>query len=44
MKYIVHQRTIKAHFYPNILFNLFGMGREQEKCIKTLHDFTSKVR
>uniref|UniRef100_A0A915AGJ0 Uncharacterized protein n=1 Tax=Parascaris univalens TaxID=6257 RepID=A0A915AGJ0_PARUN len=43
MKYIVHQRTIKAHFYPNILFYLFGMGREQEKCIKILHDFTSKA-
>ncbi|KHN83257.1 Cytochrome P450 4V2 [Toxocara canis] len=43
MKYIVHQRTIKAHLYPTILFNLFGKGREQRKCIETLHAFTSKA-
>lgn len=43
MKYIIHQRTIKAQYYPKIFFNLFGNGSECKKHIKILHDFTGKV-
>lgn len=44
MKYIIHQRTLKAHFYPDFMFNTFGYGKDEKKYIKILHEFTSKVR
>ncbi|VDK19879.1 unnamed protein product [Anisakis simplex] len=43
MKYIVHQRTIKPQFYPRFLFDLFGEGQNEKKCVKELHEFTRKA-
>ncbi len=43
MKCIIHQRQIKAQYYPDFLFNLIGKGRDQAKYVKILHDFTNKV-
>ena len=43
MKYIIHQRQIKPQYYPDFIFYTFGQGREQDKCVKILHDFTSSV-
>uniref|UniRef100_A0A7E4W9V8 Cytochrome P450 n=1 Tax=Panagrellus redivivus TaxID=6233 RepID=A0A7E4W9V8_PANRE len=43
MKYIIHQRQIKPQYYPDIIFNLFGAGAEQSRCVKILKDFTSKA-
>ncbi|XP_060081762.1 cytochrome P450 4V2-like [Ylistrum balloti] len=36
-------RMRRPWYWPNILFNLLGPGREHDKCLKTLHSFTSKV-
>uniref|UniRef100_A0A914XXN3 Cytochrome P450 n=1 Tax=Panagrolaimus superbus TaxID=310955 RepID=A0A914XXN3_9BILA len=41
MKYIIHQRQIKPQYYPDIIFNLFGAGSDQKKCVKLLHEFTT---
>ncbi|KAI1719655.1 cytochrome p450 domain-containing protein [Ditylenchus destructor] len=43
MKYIVHQRQIKPQYYPELIFNWFGSGREQQKCVEILHNFTNKA-
>lgn len=43
MKNIIFQRQIKPYYYPNILFDLFGKGREQKKWVAILHELTSKV-
>uniref|UniRef100_A0A1I7XI86 Cytochrome P450 n=1 Tax=Heterorhabditis bacteriophora TaxID=37862 RepID=A0A1I7XI86_HETBA len=43
MKYIIHQRQVLPIYYPEFIFNTFGAGREQAKCVKILHDFTGKV-
>uniref|UniRef100_A0A914HH46 Cytochrome P450 monooxygenase n=1 Tax=Globodera rostochiensis TaxID=31243 RepID=A0A914HH46_GLORO len=43
IKYIIHQRMIKPQFYPEFLFNLFGAGKEQQRCVQILHDFTNKA-
>ncbi|WKY11914.1 hypothetical protein Q1695_003468 [Nippostrongylus brasiliensis] len=40
MKLIIHQRMVKPQYFPDFLFNLFGAGKEQARCIKILHDFT----
>lgn len=41
MKYIIHQRQVKPFYYPNLLFNLIGHGKEQQKWVRILHDFTN---
>lgn len=43
MKYIVHQRQVKPQYYPELVFNLFGHGKEQKKCVDILHGFTNKA-
>lgn len=43
MKYIIHQRQIKPIYYPEIIFNLFGNGKEQKKLVEILHNFTKKA-
>jgi len=43
MKYIIHQRQIKPQYYPDFIFYTLGEGREQDKCVKILHDFTSSA-
>ncbi|CAD5231104.1 unnamed protein product [Bursaphelenchus xylophilus] len=43
MKYIIHQRQVKPFYYPDIIWNLFGYGREEKKLVNILHDFTGKV-
>ncbi|VDL71245.1 unnamed protein product [Nippostrongylus brasiliensis] len=43
MKLIIHQRMVKPQYFPDFLFNLFGAGKEQARCIKILHDFTGSV-
>lgn len=43
MKYIIHQRQVKPQYYPEIIFNLFGNGKEQKKCVEILHNFTKNV-
>ncbi|EPB71359.1 hypothetical protein ANCCEY_09544 [Ancylostoma ceylanicum] len=43
MKVILQNRQVKPQYYPEFLFNLIGDGREQAKCVKVLHDFTSSV-
>ncbi|KRX93607.1 Cytochrome P450 4V2, partial [Trichinella pseudospiralis] len=40
---IIHERQKKPHLWPNIIFRLFGKGKEQEECLKILHSFTWKV-
>ncbi|VDM97339.1 unnamed protein product [Thelazia callipaeda] len=40
MKYMIHQRTLKAQFYSDIFNNWFGTGKEELKCIEALHEFT----
>ncbi|KRX66855.1 Cytochrome P450 4V2 [Trichinella sp. T9] len=40
---IIHERQKKPHLWPNIIFRLFGEGKEQEECLKILHSFTWKV-
>ncbi|KAF8386607.1 cyp-42A1 [Pristionchus pacificus] len=40
MKKIVFRRQLAPQYYPEFLFRWFGEGREQEKCVKILHDFT----
>lgn len=36
----MHQRMVRPYFYPSFIFNWFGAGREMDKCVKVLHDFT----
>lgn len=43
IKFIIHQRMIKPHFYNPLLFWIFGAGREQARCVRILHDFTNKA-
>ncbi|VDK80858.1 unnamed protein product [Onchocerca ochengi] len=40
IKYMIHQRTLKAHFYSDIIYNMFGSGKEEKKCTEILHEFT----
>uniref|UniRef100_A0A0N5BAY0 Cytochrome P450 n=1 Tax=Strongyloides papillosus TaxID=174720 RepID=A0A0N5BAY0_STREA len=40
MKYIIHQRQIKPQYYSDFMFNTIGDGKEHDKCVKILHDFT----
>ena len=40
MKYIVHQRIVRPYYYPEFIFYWFGAGKEMDKCVKVLHDFT----
>lgn len=34
---------MSPHFYPELMWQLFGYGREQKRLVKTLHDFTGTV-
>uniref|UniRef100_A0A915EL41 Cytochrome P450 n=1 Tax=Ditylenchus dipsaci TaxID=166011 RepID=A0A915EL41_9BILA len=43
IKHIVHQRIIKPLFYPELIFYLFGDGKEQKKCVEILHNFTKEA-
>ncbi|CAJ0582832.1 unnamed protein product, partial [Mesorhabditis spiculigera] len=43
IKFLLHKRMINPQYYPDFIFNLFGEGREQKKCVKVLHDFTNKA-
>uniref|UniRef100_A0A0N4Z8R6 Cytochrome P450 n=1 Tax=Parastrongyloides trichosuri TaxID=131310 RepID=A0A0N4Z8R6_PARTI len=43
MKNIVHQRNIKPQFYSDFMFNTVGDGKEHDKCVKILHEFTHSV-
>ena len=43
MKYIVHQRQVNPHLYSELMWNIFGFGREQRRLVKVLHDFTGTV-
>uniref|UniRef100_A0A914DS99 Unspecific monooxygenase n=1 Tax=Acrobeloides nanus TaxID=290746 RepID=A0A914DS99_9BILA len=43
MKFIIHQRQIKPLYYPNVLFNLIGHGKDQQEYVQILHDFTSNA-
>nr|CDP98747.1 Bm2409, isoform b [Brugia malayi] len=40
IKYIIHQRTLKAHFYFDTIYNIFGSGKDESKCTEILHEFT----
>uniref|UniRef100_A0A914N469 Uncharacterized protein n=1 Tax=Meloidogyne incognita TaxID=6306 RepID=A0A914N469_MELIC len=40
---IIQDRIIRPQYYPEILFNLFGDGKEQKRCVKALHDFTGNA-
>ncbi|XGW03819.1 hypothetical protein V3C99_015176 [Haemonchus contortus] len=43
MKVLIQKRLVKPQYYPEFLFNLFGAGREQARCVKILHEFTGNV-
>uniref|UniRef100_A0A0N5A8Z2 Cytochrome P450 n=1 Tax=Syphacia muris TaxID=451379 RepID=A0A0N5A8Z2_9BILA len=43
MKYIIHQRILKPHLYPQFMFNLFGKGKQHDKYLEILHEFTGKA-
>ncbi|CAI4222863.1 unnamed protein product [Auanema sp. JU1783] len=43
MKYILQQRMVKPQYYPDFLFYTFGAGKDQDKNVKILHDFTGNV-
>nr|CAD2190399.1 unnamed protein product [Meloidogyne enterolobii]CAD2190803.1 unnamed protein product [Meloidogyne enterolobii] len=43
IKRIIQDRIIRPQYYPEILFNLFGDGKEQKRCVKALHDFTGNA-
>ncbi|KAL3084185.1 hypothetical protein niasHT_039311 [Heterodera trifolii] len=43
IKNIIFQRIVKPQFYPEFLFNIFGAGKEQKRCVQILHDFTNKA-
>lgn len=43
MKYMIHQRMLKPYLYPKFLFNLFGQGKEHDKYVDILHEFTTKT-
>ncbi|XP_065569758.1 cytochrome P450 4C1-like isoform X2 [Artemia franciscana] len=40
---IVVDRGFRPHLYPDFIFNLTSMAREQQKCLKILHKFTQDV-
>lgn len=40
---MIHQRTLKAHFYLDTIYNIFGSGKEEKKCTEILHEFTGTV-
>lgn len=43
IKYLIHQRTLKAHFYIDTIYNMFGSGKDEKKCTEILHEFTAAV-
>ncbi|CAD5226201.1 unnamed protein product [Bursaphelenchus okinawaensis] len=43
MKYIIHQRQVKPFYYPDLLWNTIGYGREEKKLVDILHNFTGRV-
>lgn len=40
---IVMERAVKPWLHSDFLFNLSGLGRENRRCVKILHDFTNQV-
>ncbi|KJH47394.1 unspecific monooxygenase [Dictyocaulus viviparus] len=43
MKVIVQQRQVKPQYYSQLIFDLFGDGKEQQQCVKILHEFTGNT-
>ncbi|XP_035035250.1 cytochrome P450 4V2 [Hippoglossus stenolepis] len=43
MSDIISRRQRKPWFWPDIVYNYFGEGREHDKTLKILHSFTNKV-
>ncbi|CAF1087496.1 unnamed protein product [Didymodactylos carnosus] len=41
---LIAQRSITPWCWPDFLFKMFPIGREHEKLLKILHDYTRKVR
>ena len=37
------ERAVKPWLHSDFLFNLSGLGRENRRCVKILHDFTNQV-
>lgn len=40
---MIHQRTLKAQYYFDTIYNIFGSGKDEKKCIEILHEFTGAV-
>jgi len=34
---------VNPQYYPEVVFNLFGDGQDQKKCLSILHSFTNKA-
>ena len=43
MSGLVEHRMRTPLYWNKVLYNLLGPGREHDRCLKTLHDFTVKV-
>ncbi|KAM9856665.1 cytochrome P450 4V8 [Aulostomus maculatus] len=43
MSDIISRRQRKPWFWPDLIYNYFGEGREHDKTLKTLHSFTYNV-
>lgn len=43
MSDLVHRRQKMPWFWPDLVYNMFGEGKEHEKALKILHSFTEKV-
>jgi hypothetical protein len=40
---IVMERSLRPWLDSDLLFNLSALGRENQQCVKVLHDFTNQV-